>query len=328
MGTVNVGVYNSLDSLDAGTQPTGDNSPPLDSTQQQSDTGNPPPSSFQSQTQPPAITLNPSGAPAFSTPVLYVTLDDSLMLTVWNSNAALTSLQFNVRFMRPDGTVGISAFVLNNLTADRTANTAIAGQLEGFILGAVVVPPAVAVVNGECFITLSFVRGTPTSPLMVQQLVGDYVSSGFQPGWPTTGVHSAVDGAGKVYGVASPVPAAGANAQITQPARTRWVLLAAAVHLATSAAAGSRKLSLVISFGAGPDIVLPAPATQAPSTGVDYTFAPGIASDGSDPLHQLIALPSEVELAFGSTLHTSLAGIQAGDQFTALSAAIQEWIDV
>lgn len=331
------GSFDTLDAFDAASAPqdlTASDQAPAPADQSQLDVINPASGPDLSATPSPAaapiplLTMGSTGSPGLSVPALYITLDDNVQLTVWNSNPTLTTLQFQLRILKPDGTIVIGSFTLQNLTADRTPNSISVGQVEGFILGAVLAPPGVAVVNGECWITLSLIRGTAASPLMVQQLVADYFSSGSQPGWPTTAFQSAVDGAGKVYKLLGPVPAAGADAVIPQPANTRWLVTAIAVHLVTSAAVGNRTVSMLLNFGTGPSLTLPAPAVQAPSTGVDYSYAPGIVTSGADPLHQLIALPSPLLLGHMVSITTSTTGIQPGDQYTGIALGLQEWIDV
>jgi hypothetical protein len=284
---------------------------------------------FASETQPPSINFTPSGGPSASMAALYVTNDDNVQLTVWNSNALLTEVQFQVRVLKPDGSIVILTYKLPNPTSDRTRNT-IAFQLtEGFLLGAVVGPPGAAMVRGQAFCNLAILRGAVSNPLWTDLLIADYITTAFLPAWPYGQLRNAADGQGNVTSNVGAAPGAGADPSITVPTRALWLLQSVKTHLLTDGVAGNRQVGLQILGGGGANIFTGnAAAAQAASLGYDYSFAPGLALDAHTPIEQTAPLPAGLLLQPGSLISFVCLGIDAGDQFAAVSVQVVEWLDV
>jgi hypothetical protein len=309
------GQYDSLDALDAATIPA---APPLAET----------PAPFASQTQPPAITFGATGGPSVAMEGFWITPDDSLQIRVWNSNVNLTSVTVQVRILRPDGSLDTQQFTINNVTSNRVVNQQAFTQLEGFIVAAVIGPPGVAVARGQTFVNLAVVRGSVTNPLMMLVLLSDYLTSAVQPSWPFGRVVSAVEGAGYSYAPSGAVPGAGQDTQIIVPPSTRWQVLSGHTHLVTSAAAGNRQVALFVFQGGAVSWNVAAPATQPPSAGYDYTWAPGCPYGATIATVQTAPLGDPTIVGAGSNITTQTQGIAAGDQYTALTLSVVEWIDV
>jgi hypothetical protein len=272
--------------------------------------------------------MGATGSPGLSVAAVYITLDDNVSLIAWNSNPALTTLQLQLRILKPDGSIVITSQTLQGITADKLPAVVTLGQLEGFILGAAIAPPAVTLVTGECWIKVSVIRGAPGNPLMVMPLVADYVSSGNHPGWPSNALGRAVDGAGKVKAVQGNVPLVGTDASITVPTNTRWQVLAVSAALTTSALAGNRQVTLT-GFPNGLSAwTVPAPAAQPPSTQFFYTFAPGLPALSNVASQQAAPLPSPTFLEAGDVMTTETIAFRPSDQWTPLTVAVVEWIDV
>ena len=312
---VPAGSYDNLDSLNAGSSSQVSDQPPA-------------PAPFDSKTIPPSIIFTPTGGPSASMQAFYLTPDDNVQLTVWNGNAALTSVTLQLRILRPDGTIVITAATLANLTSNRTANTLSFSQLEGFLVGAVVGPPGVALASGQTFCNLAVVRGTPQSPIMSMVLLADYLTSATQPGWPYGRVASAVDGPGFVKVVNGAIPNPNTGAVLTQPAGTRWRVTALRLSLATDATAGNRLVSLDIAPGAGLTWKVSSVAAQPPSSTYFYSYAAGVNWQSADPTQQVMPIPPDLVIANSSGVNALFSGGGAGDQMSAITAQIEEWIDV
>jgi hypothetical protein len=286
------------------------------------------PAPFQSQTEEPLIGFAATGAPSVSMPGFYITPDDSIQMSVWNSAAALTSVSFQLRVLKPNGTIVIEEHTINNVTSDRTQNSILFQQLEGFLVGAVVGPSGVALSRGQTFVQVAVIRGSPQSPLMTMVLVADYLTSAYQPSWPFGQPGSATDGAGFIYQPVGGQPPVGGNASIVQPAGTRWKIHSIMSQLQTSAAVGNRQFQFRILTGSPFGWISTAAATQAASLTYNYQIAPGTNLDATVPQTQTMPLPTDLILRGGVTLETTAIGLQAGDQFTPVGVLVEEWLDV
>jgi hypothetical protein len=283
---------------------------------------------FQSQTEPPAITLGAKGGPAISLDAVYITQDDFLQLSVWNSNPALTSVTVQIRMLKPDGQIVITASSISGLTSDRTQNVETFGQLEGFILGVVVGPPGVAVLRGQTFVNVALVRGTPAAPLMTEVLLADYLTSALQPSWPYGRVFSAVEGPGWVHTIASAAPAPGNQAAIVQPPNTRWRVISIETSLQTSNFPGPRTVVLDIIDAVGNTVMLiPAAAQQTASLTWNYTFGSNLSLFQAN-VYLSAPIAATQTMGAGTQFEVGAQALNVADQFGVTTMAVEEWIDV
>lgn len=283
---------------------------------------------FESQTRPPLFTFSPQGAMGVSMQGFYINQDDNLVIGVWNSSAAVTTVNVQVRVLRPDGSLIYEAFSCPNVLSTRQVAAVNISQLEGFIVGVVVQSPGPGVVRGQTYVTVKIARGAVGNSLANITLVADYLSTAFQPSWPYGGLRGSTDGPGLAYGTNGGIPLAGADASVSVPTNARWSVLSVKVHLLTDAVAGNRQVSLLCIDSGGTAWEIGATTTQGPSLGYDYTWAPGLQFNATVPTEQCAPMPMGVLLPAGSTLTATMTGRDAGDQFSAVAVALQEWIDV
>jgi len=331
------GTYDTLDALDQATQAAtplaGPSSPPADQSTDNSIQPAPPlaaPGSapFISQTQPPQITWGTQGEPAVSMAGLWITPDDSLVLTVWNSNPLLNTVTVQYRVLKPDGTLVVESFALNNLTANRVANSISVAQLEGMLVGVVVGPPTVALSRGQTFVNVSVFRGTTQNPVWTETLVADYLTSGFYPAWPYGRVQSATEERGYIYTAVSPVPVVGVPPVLALPAGARWRLMSVSFTYNAIGGAASRQVILQIAMNGGDVYQCAASSVQAPGTNATYTFAAGFPLVNAIAGNLLGPLPNELILAGNTAIELTVLNLQAGDNFSVMVAAVEEWLDV
>jgi hypothetical protein len=268
------------------------------------------------------------GRPVVSMSGFLVTLDDSIQLTVWNSNAALTSVTLQLRILRPDGTIVTGAYALNNITANRAANVLTVSQIEGYLVGAVVGQSGVAVQRGQMFVSLAVVRGTASNPLFVETLIADYLTSAFQPSWPQGEMRSAVEGAGFLYTALEGFPGFGADLALALPAATRWRVAALETILTTSAAAGNRQVNFQITQGGQAIFRGYALNTQGPSQTITYSYGVNLPLAAIGTLSQTVPLPDALFISAPAQITTLNTNLQAGDSFNGLQVAVEEWINV
>lgn len=291
--------------------------------------GNTQPPEAGSATQPAQITFAKDNLQPGDQHGFYVGIADVIQLTVWNSNAALASIAAQVRIILPDGTVQTLTLGIAALTSDRTANTAKVTNVEGFIVSAVLGPPAVATSRGQTFAALDVVRGAAPTIATVMHLFADYVTTGMHPTWPFGRVVSAVEGPGFIYSIvqANP-PVGGVPAGFNVPAGARWRPISLTIALQTSASAGARTVSVNISNTLTQSFLMGAPATQAPSLVINYAAAPGVTPQVSpNNTGMTTSLPGDPRLRVGDSV--GFAGIiQVTDQFSSHTLNVEEWLDV
>lgn len=309
------GIFDSLDALDAASASDAAPLPP---------TAAP----FESGTLPPAVTWNMTGAPSIAMSGTYVTADDSVELFVRNSNTNLTAVTAQLRILRPNGTIMVQQMVMNNPSTARGGNVLIQPLFEGFLLAAIVGPPAVQNSRGQTYVQLFIIRGAVAGTLFSEMLCEDYLTSGLQPSWPGSRFSAATEGAGFITTYRSAVPVAGQDPTMTQPAFTRWRLLSVWGHLTTSAVVGNRAPTLIISAGGVTLLSLPAVAVIPANTGNDFSWAAGLPLMPALFNQQATALPTDFQVSENGTIATTTNGVQAGDQWTALAVQVEEWIDV
>jgi hypothetical protein len=259
---------------------------------------------------------------------LYVTLDDAIDIQVLNSNPLLTAVDLRLRFLTPDGTLRLLDYQFQGIPSDRSAVNKSFVVAEGFILSASVYQLVTAPRRGQTWVRVELKRGPLTANIGSQQLINDYLTNLHGPQWPNGSYGSEVDGAGHLYTFQGVQPAAGADAAITVPSSTRWRLQACSFFLQTSAAVGTRHVLFVVDDGANLQYAIGTPANQNPSTGVRYSLAPAtaLASDGSGFI--TLPLPATTMLPGGSRIRTQTFGLDAGDQWLAPSAGVEEWIEL
>ena len=259
---------------------------------------------------------------------IYVDVNDSVQVTVWNSNPALTSVTVQLRTLLLDGTLQTTQVQVNNIPATRTATVQAILPGECFILSAICGPPGVPNLRGQTFVNCTLIRGSGASAVTLFTLFADYLTAGMAPEWPNGRVLSSLDGPGYVYIVSGPAPGPGVAPGLAQPANAQWRVLGVRAELVTSATAGNRQVgfawklpSLLIAFEVYSNNEQPA------STDWFYSSAPGVAFTPSANPAQV--MPSPVDfMVIGNDLLVLCNGLQATDNFSAVTALVEEWIAV
>jgi hypothetical protein len=165
--------------------------------------------------------------------------------------------------------------------------------------------------------------------LQVGQLIGDYVTSAFEPTWPTDTIKESTEGPGLIRSVLGTDPAVNTEAIETVPTNALWRLISKRVTLVTSTQVGNRVVDHVIDDGATTLYRNTANTSQVASTTRDYIFSTQQVLRGSDvggiPDFHTPA-PLEGKLLEGFRIRTVTAVRQNLDNFGAPQLWVEEWI--
>lgn len=121
-------------------------------------------------------------------------------------------------------------------------------------------------------------------------------------------------------------PAAGANWVLTPPGGRALRVVSLVARLVTSAVAGSRRVTLIADNGEKIWFAQSASADQIASQTVDYAAHTGATASGVVPGTLNIPLPSGgLLLESGHRLRVSVAGLDPGDQWSAIQVRADEY---
>jgi hypothetical protein len=255
----------------------------------------------------------------------YVRGEDHLRLVTRNGAAGVT-LTIEGRFLSVDGEVQPFVFT-QTPTTDRVASVFDTGLGHGWILNVIARVTAGTPGVGQTFVQLRVIRGLGQATINLGTLAQGYVTETDDLAWPGAPIRVSVDGPGALREVAGANPAAGAEASISQTARTRWRPLAYTVTLVTDATAANREVQLQIALPSIAALVLPSGATQVASQTRAYTFiVNGVRGAGATSLNVIGAMP--LMTTPGSTIfETVTTNLQAGDNFGAPAIFVEEWVE-
>jgi hypothetical protein len=256
---------------------------------------------------------------------VYLFRDDRLYIRSRNSLAGVV-LNVRVRLLRPDGVISYSSFA-HIPAADRTVAFEPFNLAEGFLLSAVVFPSAGAPLRGQTFVELGLLRGAGGQGDVVDVLVKDYVAESEPIGFPGSPVVSAVAGAGARRVVAGADPAAGVEWSITVPTDARWRFIALRVLLVNDATVASRVPVFVFDDGANEFYNVAAQIALVASQTGSYSIGGGQGSAQSVGTSMTLPAPQDFYLGAGFRIRSNTSNLQAGDNWTAPQALIEEWLE-
>jgi hypothetical protein len=267
-----------------------------------------------------------------STP-LYLTGEDGLRLTLFNSAAGVTA-EIRGRFLpaktdahEDDPTVGPFAHALTP-TTNRAASTRTEILGEGWLLDWSVVVTAGTPAIGQCYALVEIVRGKTGNVLPLSTLGFGYLSTSKRIGGPGVGMMDFLDGGGALRSITAAVPGAGAEISEAVPTNARWELIALKFLLTTSVGVANRVVRLALDDGTNIFYQVSTATNQAASLGVTYSAAQGVpffafAADSFD----LLPLPDNIRLGPGMRWRTVTNQIQVADQYSAIFYLVREWIE-
>ncbi len=265
---------------------------------------------------------------------LFVTKDDTLFLLARTADVNTTEFVAVGRMMDPDGQVKPFIYRMVKPTTDRSQNQSIFNLDEGYLLAIAVGPLSAAV--GElatAWVQFGIMRGG-TGGVNTSEILGQgYCGKGYLVSWPPLRQQRTNEGPGRNHIALPTNPAAGAELLITVPANALWRLKLLRLKLVTSATVATRIPFLVykdpntnqIWFS---DLGI---ASQLASQTTEVSFSENIRSavyalPGGITNEIGSPLPLDVRLPPLSTIGTTTAALQAGDQYSILGIQAEEWI--
>jgi hypothetical protein len=311
------GTYDTLDALDAATVA------PATPLAAAPDAAAGPDASSPIITQLPAVQFNPNSVAIHTG--FYVTNDDTITFNAFASVAGL-QLAMAYELLRPDGTIARN-LVPFTPTGDRLANTYHEPLIEGFLISVNVGALQNGIQQGQAFVDLGIQRPGQIPQVRPIHLCSGYVVSSFDFGWPSNTNRAYTDGQGYMHNVNQANPAAGADFKVTVPVNARWRVNSLTALLSTSAVAGNRFVLLAMDDGFTDSYAVQTTASQPASTVYRYTFAEGLPLLVTGVTNVTAPLPNNNRLLAGWDLFTITNGLLAGDQWSAITLAVEEWIE-
>lgn len=253
----------------------------------------------------------------------YVTVDDSLWIMV-SAVSTISIVTVVARIILPDGTV-----VLNQWTAG-SANGRIATYTqqrlpEGFILSisatsnnASSAPPT--------FVALYISRSLPGVFQAAQLLCQGYTYVNQPVSWPGGINVNSTDNSGTMRVFVGTLPGVGININEVVPSSARWRLAAIRFTLTTSGAGGGRVMALTYDNGGLIFAVSETPLIQPISTTWTYNYAVGFAGVVNTGSPVMAQLPTPLILGDGWHIRTAVVNLDAGDQLSAPTYVVEEWL--
>ena len=211
-------------------------------------------------------------------------------------------------------------------TALRTAQFTNIPLMECYLLS-VNAFSTVATTRGQTFVQVQLIRAGGGSGA-AQTLFADYVTLNKNLSYPGGRALNPIEAPGWSHSVQVANPAAGADWTLTVLAGQRFAPKSFNAFFTESAAVANRQVNVIIDDGVNAvwqdDVTANIVAGQAGAvSGAQVNAAVGVF-----PVELFVVMPPGIFLEPGWRLRTSTTGIQAGDQWSAIWFAMEEWFDL
>jgi hypothetical protein len=292
--------------------------------------GSPPPDpdAFQILTQVAAVKFLITGVQPPSR--VYVGLNDMLRIDLLTGSLPQT-VRVVGRLLRVDGQiVPIEHDCV--ITSNGAIQSFVFQEAEGFLLSVTLTPTVPFGATTLIYAQVGLQRSATGGLVFFDVLTAGYCESTRPLAWPGYPAARPQDGHGAILSLAGSVPGAGAEASVQVPNNARWRVFGAAVSITASAAVANRLPRL--RYG-GPGALMSQRLLFSPNVlvtagqTVEIEWAncgPAQAQQDSISPIYLAAIP-DLWLNAGDNLSTSTENLQAGDQYTALCVAFEQWAD-
>lgn len=258
---------------------------------------------------------------------LYIQRDDVLALSAATSltNEIIT---VNARLLDTAGRIQKIQAQIRPLNT-RAVLSLVVPLAEGYLLS-LSATATVALTRGQTFLRAFINTSALGAGQPGQMLFADYVTNIISSGYPNGRITSPVEGPGFVHAVTT---AAGAGFDFTLVAQqnSRLKLRSLSALLTASATVANRQVRLVEVGTEGNVFLGEATANIVASQAARVYFVPGVTY--APIIATDIVVPLPVDLIIGSvsgvaqTFQSITQGIQAGDQWSQITALVEEWLD-
>ena len=178
--------------------------------------------------------------------------------------------------------------------------------------------------SGECWGSIALEIKEET----IAELCSGFIAREKSISWPATNSQALIPNRGAIVTVASPNPAAGAEASITVPAGEMWHILFGSVQLVTDANAANRLVHILFTTSDGVVANVWPNHLQVASQDRTYSFAKfsfALAVGTSTGIKA--PLPHDIFLDQLSTIVTATENIQVGDDFGVMRFVVEKFFD-
>jgi len=184
--------------------------------------------------------------------------------------------------------------------------------------------PTGPVRTGECYLRLTLrLGGFP-----VQRLCAGYLTDTKTLTWPPGIFEHPGEVPGKLRIVVGTDPTAGSEISESVPTNARWRIYYVRFRLVTDSTVATRRVFLQFDDGSNIALRVPAAASQAESLTRDYNFLsnyPNTPTLVDDEIFSSFGSP--IILFQGYRIRTITSNLQTGDNFTAPTLYVEEWIE-
>mgnify|MGYP005851461327 CR=1 FL=1 len=256
----------------------------------------------------------------------YVSREDIAFIRLFNSSPDIV-VGLRLRILLPNGEIKPNHYSFRP-TSNRLANDFSIKLPESYLVGASFIVEKGTVRRGQLYCILGFQRGLAAFANLFQVLISAPLTSGGALTWPGSIPVASTEGGGHLRTVVGTDPPPGNQISETVPTNARWRVLAIRFVLATSAVTATRRVQL--SFNVGGNIIysLNSGDTQAASTTITYNWIAGQPIDIPTALGQIIdPIPPFIFLKGGDMITTFTLNMQSGDNFSAPTTYVEEWLD-
>ena len=255
----------------------------------------------------------------------YIGVDDRLQIFVASSVATPFVIVF-ARVLLPDSTIVPNQWLVS-ASNGRQGQNFYFSIAEGFLLS-LTVSQGNALGPGQTFCRVSLIRGTQAVNTVSQVLMAGYVTGTNNLSWPLSTIASSTDGRGNIRSITGTTPLAGQQITESVPFFALWRLVSFKFALATSAAAGSRNVGLLIDDGTNVLVFtsLPAASNVAPSNGTTAFFMDNINFTFTPTQANMANIPTQFFLQPGWRIRSSIQPFDVADQLSVVQYVVEEWI--
>ena len=258
---------------------------------------------------------------------LYFAREDDLRVEITSSVASLV-VACRGRFLRTDGIL-IPVDIQIRPTSDRVATVFQQHFGEGFMLNI-----AVSILTGNpqygaVYASVRIARGSEGNSFFLNQLIADYVTQTYSPGWPTSNIFPTVGQTGNIRVITGTDPAAGSEISESVPTSARWRLLGMRIVLVADGTAVARDVRLNFSLDSIVFFTIGCNSTQALGTTRTYSIGHQLGFEQANFTIDRIAfgIPS-IFLPGGGIVATATDNLQAGDNYGAPEFLVEEWLAI
>jgi len=256
-----------------------------------------------------------------------VTGEDHLQVDSFCSLSGVT-VAIQLRFLEADSQKVVATQAAHTPNSDRTRATTVIGLAAGAVLNVRVVATGGAPRVGQLFVILRVVRGIASSRIALGTLLQGYVTAEQDLAWPGSPIVTSVEGPGALRVITGSNPNAGVAISETVPAGARWELISFRATLVADATAGTRQPRLTIDDGTNVFATLPSSFNQSAGQTITITWSQGMVFiDSTASVRASGPVPAGLQLPAGYRIRTDTTGIAAGDDWSAPTYAVREWLE-